>query len=161
VATVRTPSPFLFFHCTGSKDFLRAAPTIRLDGTRVSFVSGTSISVPSSTPQDTATTLVGLSSLLTPIPAVQPIFETDSSTGQTFSVVEVPEKFPRGSVMVFATWMEDLPKDLDETCASGAKEAFKDLGMVELNVLLYRADGEEKDASTSSSSRSISLSRSS
>lgn len=49
--------------------------------------------------------------------------------------------------MVFATWMEDLPKDLDETCAKGAKEAFKELGMVELNVLLYRADGEEKDAS--------------
>lgn len=51
--------------------------------------------------------------------------------------------------MVFATWMDELPADLDEVCAKGAKEAFGELGMVELNVVLYRADGEERDAGES------------
>jgi glycogen debranching enzyme len=48
--------------------------------------------------------------------------------------------------MVFSTWMGDLPASLDDTCASGAEEAFSELGMVDLNVVLYRADGEERDA---------------
>ncbi|GAA5860325.1 hypothetical protein JCM8547_003463 [Rhodosporidiobolus lusitaniae] len=133
------------FSSGGSED-RGDAPTIRLDGTRVSFISGSSISIPSTSSRDTDLTLRGLSATITPIPAVQASFTKDSSSGQSYSVVEVPEKFPRGSVMVFATWMEDLPADLDEVCASGAKEAFGKLGMVELNVLMYRADGEEKDA---------------
>lgn len=52
--------------------------------------------------------------------------------------------------MIFATSMNSLPIDIDVLCATGAKEAFANLSMVDLNVLLYRADGEEKDAGTSS-----------
>lgn len=63
-----------------------------------------------------------------------------------FSSVVVPDEFPAGSVMVFATWMDDLPASLDETCASGADAAFGELDLVDLNVVLYRADGEERDA---------------
>ncbi|GAA6033773.1 hypothetical protein JCM8097_004427 [Rhodosporidiobolus ruineniae] len=125
------------------------APTVRLDGTRLSFISGYTLSLPSAAARDTDTTLRGLDAELKPIPAasVQPLYTPPSSSGgQGVSTVKVPSQFPRGSVMVFATWMEDLPKDLDDTCAAGAKEAMQDLGMVELNVVLYRADGEEKDA---------------
>lgn len=36
--------------------------------------------------------------------------------------------------------------DLDATCQSGADEAYAELDLVDLNVVLHRADGEERDA---------------
>lgn len=39
-----------------------------------------------------------------------------------------------------------MPKDLDSTCTSGADAALAELDLVDLNVVLHRADGEEKDA---------------
>lgn len=48
--------------------------------------------------------------------------------------------------MVFATDMGQMSSDLDDICKSGAEAAFKDLDLVDLNVVLYRADGEERDA---------------
>lgn len=66
-----------------------------------------------------------------------------------YSQIIVPDVFPPASVMVFATWMDGLPQDLDATCSEGADEAFKGLDMVDLNAMLYRSDGEEKDAGTS------------
>lgn len=42
--------------------------------------------------------------------------------------------------------MQAMPKDLDDLCKSGADEAFSDLDLVDLNCILHRADGEERDA---------------
>ena len=36
--------------------------------------------------------------------------------------------------------------DLDAICKEGVEEAFADLDRVDLNVILHRADGEERDA---------------
>lgn len=41
---------------------------------------------------------------------------------------------------------DDIKSDLDQTIIEGAVAAFADLNRVELNVVLHRADGEEKDA---------------
>ncbi|GAA5866533.1 hypothetical protein JCM1840_001348 [Sporobolomyces johnsonii] len=122
------------------------APQIRLDDTRVKFIAGATVTINSTSSRDTSSTLRGLDATVTPVSTVQPTLQRDESTGQSFSTIEVPDEFPRGSVMVFATSMVELPDDLDELCAKGAKEAFAELGMVELNVVLYRADGEERDA---------------
>lgn len=124
---------------------------MRLDGTRVRFIAGASVEIKSTASRDTDTTLRGLDATVSSISAVQPTLEKDESTGQTFSNIVVPDEFPRGSILVFTTWMDDLPTDLDDVCARGAKEAVKGLNTVDLNVLLYRADGEERDASKSSS----------
>ena len=35
---------------------------------------------------------------------------------------------------------------MDAHCVNGATEAFADLDLVDLNVILFRADGEERDA---------------
>jgi glycogen debranching enzyme len=58
----------------------------------------------------------------------------------------VPENFPPGSVMLFQTQMQGLDAELDSFCARDAQEAFGDLSLCDLNVVLYRADGEERDA---------------
>jgi glycogen debranching enzyme len=47
--------------------------------------------------------------------------------------------------MIFETQREGLDPTLDKFCGSGAEDAFQDLDLVDLNVLLYRADGEEMD----------------
>ena len=39
-----------------------------------------------------------------------------------------------------------MSPDLDTSIQSGANEAFAELDLVDLNVILHRADGEEKDA---------------
>ena len=39
-----------------------------------------------------------------------------------------------------------MPTDLDAFCKSGAERAFAQLDLVDLNVILHRADGEEQDA---------------
>ncbi|GAA5827939.1 hypothetical protein JCM11251_005656 [Rhodosporidiobolus azoricus] len=136
------------FENGGSED-KGEAPTIRLDGQRVSFVAGTTISVSSTEPRDDTTTLRGLPATLTPISAIQPNFTPSTPETVSFSEVEVPQKFPKGSVMVFATWADEgelAGGKLDEKCQEGAKDVMEGLGMVELNVVLYRADGEERDA---------------
>ena len=48
--------------------------------------------------------------------------------------------------MIFETQLEGLDPTLDKLCGSGAEDAFQDLDLVDLNVLLYRAEGEEMDA---------------
>ena len=56
-----------------------------------------------------------------------------------YSEIVVPEYFPSGSIMLFETHLQELDADLDAFCASGAQEAFGDLDLVDLNVVLYRA----------------------
>lgn len=64
-----------------------------------------------------------------------------------YSEIIVPNHFEPGSVMLFETEMTaDIGADIDETIVKGSTEAFADLNRVELNIVLYRADGEEKDA---------------
>jgi hypothetical protein len=41
---------------------------------------------------------------------------------------------------------QEMSPDLDSSIQSGANEAFAELDLVDLNVVLHRADGEEKDA---------------
>ena len=121
---------------------------IKLYGTTVEFITGSTIEIISHDDQSTTTTLKGLSSKLT---SIAPIVATSKSDDNgNYSEILVPAHFPPGSVMIFATSMDSLPIDIDTLCATGAKEAFANLSMVDLNVLLYRADGEEKDAGTSS-----------
>ena len=48
--------------------------------------------------------------------------------------------------MTNMTLQDDIKEDLDATIIAGCTEAFADLNRVELNVILYRSDGEEKDA---------------
>lgn len=63
-----------------------------------------------------------------------------------YAEIVVPEYFPPGSILVFETQLQQFDAELDAFCASGAQEAFEDLDLVELNVVLHRADVEERDA---------------
>lgn len=75
-----------------------------------------------------------------------PQINSGSDHDGQFEEVIVPDKFPPGSIMVFATHMQGLTSEVDELCVSGAKEAFSRLDVVDLNIALFRSDGEERDA---------------
>ncbi|KAM0756163.1 glycoside hydrolase family 13 protein [Meredithblackwellia eburnea MCA 4105] len=119
---------------------------IRLDGTQVKFIAGSTVKINSTDSRDTKTTLRGLDADIVAIEPVSGTIKKDGATGASYSEIVVPDKFPPGSIMVFATWVDSLEASLDELCASDAKAAFSELTLVDLNPVLFRCDGEERDA---------------
>ncbi|CBQ68567.1 probable 4-alpha-glucanotransferase / amylo-1,6-glucosidase (glycogen-debranching enzyme) [Sporisorium reilianum SRZ2] len=130
------------FH-KGSKDRGQAGP-FKFDRTRVRYILGKSLEVTSTEAANDAKYLDGLPSKL--IDLAEPEVRVSQDGGRLrCSEIVVPDFFPPGSVMLFATELEDIDRDIDSQCLSGAEEAMANLDLVDLNALLYRADGEEKD----------------
>jgi glycogen debranching enzyme len=116
---------------------------IKLRRTKAKFIMGTTIDISCYEIPDNAKTLFGLPSKLIAIPTV--IVPQGLDMEGPFSDIIIPEKFPPGSIMVFETHLQELDNTLDTFCASGVQEAFHGLDLVDLNVVLYRTDGEERD----------------
>ncbi|PWN52853.1 putative 4-alpha-glucanotransferase [Violaceomyces palustris] len=116
---------------------------IRLDNTKVRFIMGKSLEITSRESPADDKVLKGLPSRL--LDVVPPLLKEGHEGGKTYTEIDIPEYFPPGSIMVFSTLIEGLGKEIDALCTSGAEKAVAGLGLVDLNVLLYRADGEEKD----------------
>jgi glycogen debranching enzyme len=94
-------------------------------------------------PRD-ASTLKGLPSNLVDTPTI--IMPQGLDNDGPFTEIIVPQTFPPGSIMVFETQLQELDTKLDIFCASGAQEIFGELDLIDLNVVMYRTDGEELDA---------------
>jgi glycogen debranching enzyme len=86
----------------------------------------------------------GLASKLVELPQV--VVPQGLDNEGPFAEIVVPEVFPPGSIMLFQTQLPDYDPSLDVFCTSGAQDAFTNLDLVDLNVILHRADGEERDA---------------
>ncbi|SNX85785.1 probable 4-alpha-glucanotransferase / amylo-1,6-glucosidase (glycogen-debranching enzyme) [Melanopsichium pennsylvanicum] len=130
------------FH-KGSKDRGHAGP-FKFDRTKVTYILGKSLEVTSKSAVQDDKYLDGLPSRL--IDLAEPEIRTTEQDGRLCcSEIVVPDFFPPGSVMLFATEMDNIDHDIDSRCLSGADEAMKNLDLVDLNAFLYRADGEEKD----------------
>ncbi|KAF2141738.1 glycoside hydrolase family 133 protein [Aplosporella prunicola CBS 121167] len=65
------------------------------------------------------------------------------------TTITVPDIFPPGSIALFETWIPSCERSdgLDKFVTTGAREAFKDCNLVDLNMVLYRCDPEERDSS--------------
>ncbi|SPO47047.1 probable 4-alpha-glucanotransferase / amylo-1,6-glucosidase (glycogen-debranching enzyme) [Moesziomyces antarcticus] len=130
------------FH-KGSRDRGQAGP-FKLDRQRVTYVLGKTLEVTSTEAPQDAKYLDGLPSKL--IDLAEPEVRINEDGGRLrYSEIVVPDFFPPGSVMLFATEMDSIDADIDSRCLSGADEAVANLDLVDLNAVLYRADGEEKD----------------
>ncbi|KAH9945728.1 glycoside hydrolase family 13 protein [Amylocystis lapponica] len=127
----------------GSKDRGCISP-IKLRRTKARFIYGASVDITSYEAEDDPKVLHGLPGALVEMAAV--VVPQGLDHEGPFAEIVVPEYFPPGSFMLFETHMQGLDADLDAFCVSGAEAAFSDLNLVDLNVVLYRADGEERDA---------------
>ncbi|PWY97233.1 putative 4-alpha-glucanotransferase [Testicularia cyperi] len=127
----------------GSQGRGQAGP-FKMDRTQVTYILGKTLEVLSSEVTEDDTYLDGLKSKLVDLAA--PELRVHEENGRlACTEIVVPDFFPPGSIMLFATEMAQISPDLDSKCSSGAEQAMEDLDLVDLNVVLYRADGEEKD----------------
>jgi hypothetical protein len=118
---------------------------IKLCCTRVKFILGASLDIVSYDVSKDANTLEGMSAKLV---EMEPLVVPQGLNGKgPYLEILVPEYFPPGSITLFGTHLHEYDASLDALCTSGAKEALTDLDLVDLNVLLHHADGEERDAS--------------
>lgn len=117
---------------------------IKLRRTKAKFIYGTHIDIPSYDIDKDPSTIRGLPGKLVEMSEV--VVPQGLDGEGPYAEIVVPEYFPPGSIMVFETQLQGLDASLDEFCTSGAEEAFSDLDLVDLNVVLHRAEGEERDA---------------
>ena len=63
--------------------------------------------------------------------------------------INISDTFPPGSIALFETWIPgaEHSEGLGKYINSGAEEAFNELGLIDLNFMLYRCDAEERDSS--------------
>jgi glycogen debranching enzyme len=66
--------------------------------------------------------------------------------GEVTEIV-VPDFFPPGAICLMKTWVDNYDDTIDTFVRTGADEAMSGLSLVDLNALLYRCDGEERDLS--------------
>jgi glycogen debranching enzyme len=89
------------------------------------------------------TTLRGLPSRTYDLQNV--IVETDGDS----TTITIPDKFPPGSIALFETSVPSAEHadGIDQYVTTGAREAFRDVSLTDLNFILYRCSAEELDAS--------------
>ena len=116
---------------------------IKLRRTRAKFVLGASIEIPSYQIPEDPTFLRGLHSKLVEMSPVAVPQGLDHEG--PYAEIIVPEYFPPGSIMLYETQLQQHDSSLDAFCTSGAWEAFGGLDLVDLNVVMYRTDVEERD----------------
>jgi glycogen debranching enzyme len=142
----------LVAHTAFSKDQSYVAlDSISLPSTSINYLYGATLSISTSEDPSDATTLIGLPSSLIPIPASSLHLANDPNHS-FISVTDGETNFPPGSILVFETQIQGIPKDLEKTLGDtgAAKDAWKECSRVDLNVVLFRSDGEERDAGSSS-----------
>ncbi|KAF7563279.1 hypothetical protein G7046_g844 [Stylonectria norvegica] len=83
--------------------------------------------------------LRGLPSRVVDLPGIRMEVKGDET------IITVRDKFPPGSIALFETWIPaaEHSAGLDNYVTSGAKAAWKDLNLTDLNFLLYRCEAEE------------------
>jgi glycogen debranching enzyme len=121
---------------------------VHLTGTKARHLGSWMLEVDSS-PEATAEVLAdkkflrGLPSRVVDVPGVRMEVKEDDT------IITVREKFPPGSIALFETWIPQAEhsSSLDTYVTSGAKEAFGEVDLVDLNFILYRCEAEEKDFS--------------
>ena len=117
---------------------------LKISRSSVNFIFGASVKINANEWKDDKEIHRGMPSEL--IEVSSPEIRHGKDDDGEYAEIVVPNEFPPGSIMVFETAMPGLSADTDDICKSGADEAFSDLNYVDLNVVLNRADGEERDA---------------
>ncbi len=120
----------------------------KLPGTQAKLVGSWNLEVDNSS--ETRTRITGDKTTLRGLPS-----QTHNLEGVVIKsvddgcTIDIPEKFPPGSIALFETWVPGAEHDdgLDAFVTTGAAAAFREVNLTDLNFILYKCDAEERDAS--------------
>ncbi|GBC01200.1 hypothetical protein RclHR1_00410027 [Rhizophagus clarus] len=132
----------LIAHCAFTNNSSSISP-IKLRGTRVELVFSTTLKVHSREFTPHKDYLTGISSSLESLNG--PNLRKISDDHGYYTEVTLPKEFPPGSVMLMKTWVDKQHNGLDEFLTSNVEEPFRELDLVDLNIVLHRCGGEEND----------------
>lgn len=121
---------------------------VRIGGSKAKLIGAYSLEVDAS--QATKDKISGDKQYLRGLPARTKALNSinvDNSADE--AVITINGAFPPGSIALFETSIPaaEHAEGLDSYATGGAREAFKDLKLRDLNFVLYRADAEERDVS--------------
>lgn len=117
---------------------------VKLRGTDVDLLFSATLTVESHDDRSDDTTLRGLSSKIESLSAPNIRGLTDNKG--RYTEIVVPSVFPSGSVMVLKTWIQDNPAESYDLISSCSDNVFNNLSLLDMNVILHRCEGEERDA---------------
>ncbi|KAG0299304.1 hypothetical protein BGZ98_010155, partial [Dissophora globulifera] len=117
---------------------------IKLRDTAAKVLMSVTLEVTSRTLEKNEKYLEGLPCKL--VKLEDPKITKQSDPQGAFTQIEIPEWFPGGSIMLLETIVDsNVPSDIEELVKTIPDTVFDSLGWVELNITLYRCDGEEQD----------------
>ncbi|KAF9919336.1 hypothetical protein BX616_007060 [Lobosporangium transversale] len=117
---------------------------IKLRDTTVKVLMSVSLEVTSRTVEKNDKFLEGLPCKLAQL--AEPTISRLSDAQGAFTQVEIPDHFPGGSIILLETWADDkVPNNIEELVKTIPDSVFNSLNWLELNIALYRCDGEERD----------------
>ncbi|KAG2178648.1 hypothetical protein INT44_001801 [Umbelopsis vinacea] len=117
---------------------------VKLRGTDVDLLFSATLNVDSQDDRSDETTLRGLSSKIESLSAPNIRGLTDNKG--RYTEIVVPNVFPSGSVMVLKTWIQDNPAESYDLISSCSDNIFSNLSLLDMNIVLDRCEGEERDA---------------
>ncbi|KAK3819132.1 MAG: glycoside hydrolase family 13 protein [Linnemannia elongata] len=75
-----------------------------------------------------------------------PKISSQSDNQGAFAQIEIPDRFPGGSIILLETSVDSkVPTNIEALVKTIPDNVFGELGWMELNIVLYRCDGEEQD----------------
>ncbi|KAF2645816.1 glycogen debranching enzyme [Massarina eburnea CBS 473.64] len=119
-----------------------------LPGTQAKLVGSWNLEVDNS-PETRAAT-IGDKKLLRGLPSeTKELHGITIETSGSDTTIKIPDFFPPGSIAIFETSVQSAEHSdgLDKFVTTGARDAFRECNLTDLNVILYRCDPEEHDLS--------------
>lgn len=75
-----------------------------------------------------------------------PKISSHSDSQGVFAQIDIPDRFPGGSIILLETSVDSkVPTNIESLVKTIPDNVFGELGWMELNIVLYRCDGEEQD----------------
>jgi len=117
---------------------------VKLRGTDADLLFSATLTVESREDRSDKQTLRGLSSKIESLSA--PTMRSSMDNKGRYTEIVVPNTFPSGSIMVLKTWIQDNPAESYDLISSCSEDVFSKLSLLDMNVILHRCEGEERDA---------------